>query len=241
MPDKLSQENIEIIIKAYTEEDLSIKQIADKYGFGIRTIKKYLNINNVDTSDKHRHVTKNIDNIISLYNSGMSQDNIADILHVSRPTIRKILHKNNIHIRDNTENRDYYINENYFDNIDTQNKAYVLGFLYADGNVGKNKYRIQLSLQEGDKEILEKIKADMEYTAELSFRNFRQYNEKYNIQTQNQYCLSITCKHMWEALGNLGVIPNKTHVLKYPDFLQDEYHKHFIRGVLDGDGCIHKP
>ena len=51
----------------------------------------------------------------------------------------------------------YYLKEDIFDNIDTEEKAYWLGFLYADGNVANNASRIRLSLAENDLEILEKF------------------------------------------------------------------------------------
>ena len=45
---------------------------------------------------------------------------------------------------------------------------------------------------------------------------------------------------MRESLAKWGVIPNKTHILTFPNFLREDLYRHFIRGVLDGDGCIHK-
>lgn len=38
----------------------------------------------------------------------------------------------------------------YFENIDTEEKAYWLGFLYADGYVNANEDKIELCLAEKD-------------------------------------------------------------------------------------------
>lgn len=50
--------------------------------------------------------------------------------------------------------RKYSLNESYFEKIDSEEKAYFLGFLFSDGSV--SKYSLNLSLAEVDKEILEK-------------------------------------------------------------------------------------
>lgn len=205
------------------------------YNISATTIGRYLTDNginlNVKKTDKYK------DEVIYLYEKGMSQDKIQEKLGICRKTIRDILRSNNIHIRDNSEYRIYDLNEIYFENVDTQNKAYVLGFLYADGNVSKEKYNIQLSLQECDKHILEEISNDMETNSPLVYRNF----EKYNHNQQNQYSIALHSRKMHSDLCKLGVVPNKTHGITYPDFLSEDLHRHFIRGVMDGDGCIHPP
>ena len=48
------------------------------------------------------------------------------------------------------------INKNFFNKIDTEEKAYFLGFLYADGYNNTDRNSVALSLKEDDKEILEK-------------------------------------------------------------------------------------
>ena len=53
------------------------------------------------------------------------------------------------------------MDEKYFDNIDTQNKAYTLGFLFADGYNSISKSTVSMALQESDGYILDKIRADM--------------------------------------------------------------------------------
>ena len=59
-------------------------------------------------------------------------------------------------------NRKYNVNDNYFDVIDNQNKAYILGFLYADGCNYKNGY-FKIDLQEEDKNMLEVFKKELNF------------------------------------------------------------------------------
>ena len=45
---------------------------------------------------------------------------------------------------------------------------------------------------------------------------------------------------MWEALNNKGCVPNKSLTLTFPskDIVPSNLLRHFIRGYVDGDGCI---
>lgn len=82
---------------------------------------------------------------MELYNSGLSTVKIGKMFGKHYSTVRNILINNGVKLRSNKINsRKYTINENYFKNIDTEEKAYWLGFIYADGyisNVGSKKDR----------------------------------------------------------------------------------------------------
>lgn len=233
---KITPEVEASFIEMYTVEKKSTTEIAKICGVGASTVMTYLRKNNIKLRGNGIPLeTQSL--IVHLYEDGYSEGEIENETGVCRITVRKILRKNNVRIREKYEYRVYTLDENYFDLIDTQNKAYVLGLFYADGNVSKEKYNIQLSLQECDKHILEQISEDMNSNAPLCFRNF----EKYGRNQQNHYSLSLHSKVMHEALSRWGIVPQKTHALTYPIFLSPEMHRHFIRGVLDGDGCIHIP
>lgn len=63
--------------------------------------------------------------IITLYNSGLSSIKIAKQLNCSDSYIRKVLKKNNILMRSNKIYRTtQQFNENFFEKIDTEKKAY---------------------------------------------------------------------------------------------------------------------
>ena len=66
-----------------------------------------------------------LNELIELYNSGISLRKMSKQTKYSRMFLSKILKKNNINIRDNTINsRKYFHNQNYFETIDTEEKAY---------------------------------------------------------------------------------------------------------------------
>lgn len=126
--------------------------------------------------------------------------------------------------------RKFRLNENFFENIDTEEKAYMLGFLYADGNVQTD--RLQISLAKVDTEILEK------FSKLLLDGNVQLYEYKCkNINAQPKVSLYIINKKIVNDLISHGCVPRKTFVLNFPD-LQKHLISHFIRGYFDGDGML---
>ena len=65
------------------------------------------------------------------------------------------------------------------------------------------------------------------------------YNDK-NLNWSNQYMLNINSKYMVNSLRNLGLFQNKSLKIEFPSWITDEYYFHFLRGYIDGDGCIFK-
>lgn len=131
--------------------------------------------------------------------------------------------------------RTYTLNEDYFKEIDTEDKAYMLGFIYADGNIQKGKARLRITLKYDDIEILERFKLNLNYSGEIKVREL-----KSNQRDTRGYMiaeLSVMGKTFIKHLNNKGVYPNKTFTIEYPDIPQ-HLDKHFIRGFFDGDGAI---
>lgn len=180
------------------------------------------------------------ENIVKLYLEGKSTVEIGKMYNFNHHSIAAVLDECHVDRRDASRcHRTYSVNEEYFDNIDTQNKAYFLGFLFADGNNGMQKTTISLSLQEKDRDILEKLRIDAGSNKPLLFissERKRNNGEGYNYK--DRYALTVCNKHWCERLSELGCVPNKSLVLKFPDYLSDEMLPHFIRGYFDGDGCI---
>lgn len=216
------------IAKMYDVSDRVIYSILRKFP-NRRKKKSYKNFSNEEK-----------ENIVKLYLEGNSTVAIGKIYNFNHHSIAAVLDEYHVDRRDTSHcNRTYSVNEEYFDNIDTQNKAYFLGFLFADGNNGMQKTTISLSLQEKDRDILEKLRIDAGSNKPLRFissERKRNNGEGYNYK--DKYALTVCNKHWCERLSELGCVPNKSLVLKFPDYLSDEMLPHFIRGYFDGDGCI---
>lgn len=136
-------------------------------------------------------------------------------------------------------------NENIFDTIDTEKKAYWLGFIYADGYIDstpleenkKSTYKFEISLKASDAGHLHK------------FNEFMEHN-KDNVKIGSVMCNKTKCfrcrwyvtnKHLWNTLNNYGCTHRKSLTLKFPDsniFNEESLIRHFIRGYFDGDGCF---
>ena len=186
---------------------------------------------------KYSRFSKELDKrIAKLYILGKTQKEICYTLLVSEPGIARALKREGVKKRTSSEcNRKYNRNSNYFDKIDTPNKAYILGLIYADGNNFPRHNSITISLQESDKAILEKIKKEWEYEGNLRFNPLNSKNPNH----KNQYLLNITDEHMSKRLYELGVIDNKSSKIIFPTFLPDNLLSHFVRGYFDGDGNIY--
>jgi len=150
----------------------------------------------------------------------------------SKSVISRLFKNNNIYVYKSMNQKD--LNENYFEKIDNEHKAYWLGFLYADGNNFISENRVTLKLQEKDREILERFKLDLNSNRELYLEKSKNKNH------QNSLKLIITSKKMSGDLIKLGCVPRKSLILKFPteEQVPDYLIQHFIRGYFDGDGWI---
>lgn len=117
----------------------------------------------------------------------------------------------------------------YFDSIDTEEKAYWLGFMFADGslNQSKSSYHMELSLKIDDCEHVQKF-ANAVGKNKITKSNYR------------ARCI-LGSRRMFDTLTNYGCTVKKSLTLKFPDesiFKDKSLIRHFIRGYFDGDGCI---
>lgn len=175
--------------------------------------------------------------VCNLYGSGRSISDVSKQLNLSKSKVYRILKKNNVNTKRNSSHYieklyDYSIDSSFFENIDTEAKAYTLGFLYADGNIHKKHYHIKLKLQERDKYVLDTINKHLKSDKPLYF------HKKTKDTHQNQYSLVISNKKMYNDILEQGLYPNKTYSLSFKKTFSDKLMPHFIRGFFDGDGWI---
>jgi hypothetical protein len=173
---------------------------------------------------------ESVKSIISLYEEGRTTKEISTQLDIPVPTVISNLKRYRVALR--PPRRRYTLNEEYFNDINSIDKAYFLGLLYADGNISKTKdgYRVKIGLQERDSYILERLSFYCEFNGPILFRKGASKNH------QNQKLLQIYSKGFYENARKQGLHDNKTFTLKPPS-LEPYYIKHFIRGYFDGDGC----
>lgn len=185
---------------------------------------------------------KELENIINLYNKGTSLRQLEDILGYSRKTLSKILKENDVAIKDNKINsRKYNLNEQYFEKINTKEKAYWLGFMAADGYITSvtkhNTQKFGITLSIIDKEHLENFNSCLKSTYPV--KEFK--GSKSNYNSNSRFCrLLITSQKSVDYLKRLGIVENKTNKLTFPtvDQVPEKFIYDYIRGYMDGDGSI---
>lgn len=122
------------------------------------------------------------------------------------------------------------INKDFFKEWSSE-MAYVLGFLFADGNIIHTKRNTWFwSLQITDKEILVKIKKTINSSHKISCKKKKENNKQL-------YRLQVGSKEMCLDLISLGLNPKKSKTMIFPK-VSDKYFKDFLRGYFDGDGGV---
>jgi intein-encoded DNA endonuclease-like protein len=127
----------------------------------------------------------------------------------------------------------YTVDETFFETIDTEEKAYWLGFMFADGNVQGRQFRVGLAVV--DKDHLEQFKKALKTDRPIKFNRGRKFA---NSLSHDSVTIQIGSMKMVADLIRHGCVPAKSLIIKYPITIPEYLQVHFIRGVFDGDGSI---
>lgn len=225
----------DLVIQLFVKDNRSVYSISKEIGISNSTVNKWLKDWGYDTSkgftvDPNKVLLKDrLGEVLELYNKGFSQGDIAKKMGYGYSSISRLLTKHKIIKRSVCT---YSVNENYFNQVDSEYKAYILGWLYSDGNV-RYEGKIRIALQEEDKSILEWMKQELEYTGPL-------YYKKSQNGAKPQWELCINRKKLADRIIELGCIPNKSMTLTFPsaNIIPNEFLSAFVRGYIEGDGSI---
>ena len=169
--------------------------------------------------------------IVEFYykNKDIQVKDIGKELNISDRAVRRVLKEENINTR--LKNR-YVLDESYFDKIDTEEKAYILGFIYADGFVGDEHFN-NIVISINDLELLEFIAKELKFSGKI--RETRKGGFK---NSKPGYSLNFSSVKISSRLRELGLYPNKSLTIERLPKIRDDLVRHFIRGYFDGDGSI---
>lgn len=221
---KLSQNTIDLVLKLYNEKTFTKKNIAKQAGCSIDSVNRILERNGLKEIKLSPRLEAIADDIALEYLNGEYCENLAKKYHIDAHSVYKILDMKKIQ-----RQTGYHSNciENYFEQIDNPHKAYLLGFITADGGIVNNVLSIEI--HEKDKELLDFAK--------------NQINPKATL-TRTRNCLRVTfgAKKLGKDLAKYGIIQNKSKILKEVpvQFIPSDLLPFYFRGLIDGDGCIQK-
>ena len=178
-----------------------------------------------------------INEILQKYDNGQSITSLNKEYHTTK--VRDLLIENNRQVPESRKGiggrkRQCTLNENYFQELDSKDKAYFLGFIYADGFITKPSHGQNiLGLTLAEIEPIDKFKKYIQTNKKVGYyKKTSSYSNK-----SYEYKLALNSDKLVSDIEKLGVIERKTLTLTFPNIREDLI-PHFIRGYFDGDGSV---
>ena len=187
---------------------------------------------------KIEFTNEQIQEMIKLYEEdNLSLSKIANKFNVSRGVISRVFKENTDKVTIRQRTHKYKADYNKFENIDSAEKAYWLGFLAADGCVytRENNASIIINIHNKDKEHLEKFKKFMNSNAEI-IEHIQ--NDGFSNNTP-MVKFVLNSKKMAQDLIDKGVVQRKSLILNKPK-INEEFYLPYILGYFDGDGALYQ-
>lgn len=238
-----TQEQLDYM-KQLVDQGWSASKIAKEYKLNIDSIRRRIKQNNWSTKKSQRSnalTQDELSQIKKLIDQGVDLKEISNKFDISISAIKRRKYKN--HWTVNAKKNKYNFDENYFDEIDSEHKAYWLGFLMADGYILSKRQRkghvnesqsFGFSINMQDSELFDYFKEDLK--AENPVNIYDNYSSQFASINKTGRIL-LTSQHTVNMLKKWGLVENKTFSTHMPD-IKKELIPAFIRGYSDGDGCI---
>jgi len=153
----------------------------------------------------------------------VSQREMARRLGLGKTTVNRWNAEMGLH------HQKFTCDESFFDTW-TEESAYVLGYVFTDGNVQcdpiGSRWGLTITASEKDVNHLEQVRQLLKITKPLLYAS-----------KTRSYRMIIANRILAEKLVRLGVVPHKSLIMEFPQ-IPSQYLRHFIRGVVDGDGSV---
>lgn len=173
--------------------------------------------------------------IVEMYNNGYGSPSIAKAFGSTYYKVLKVLKNEGIMLRSARDSAlKYNYDEDFFENINSPEKAYIIGFIVADGSLNEKRGTLKIAIHSKDREILNNINISMGSNRKI-YNQINYGNFSPNGSPVSE--LIFTSRKIVADLNKLGITSNKTFTCKVPK-IEENLLSHFWRGVLDGDGHI---
>lgn len=170
------------------------------------------------------------------YNDGKSSAKIAkEYGFKTDKTVLDILKKNSIERR--SPKKVTFYDEKFFEKIDSEEKAYILGLIMTDGYIIKDYIGIGIQLTKEDGYILDNIAAII--GAKHGTIKIKCDKKRKNMpNAKDMVRLTVHSRKISEDIKKLGVVRKKSKIIRYNGCVPDKYMSSFFRGLIDGDGTV---
>lgn len=151
---------------------------------------------------------------------------------------KNVLLQNSIPLISNEHGDKYQVNKDYFKRIDSQEKAFWLGFICADGSMKKRRSKdtYYLRINQKEKHLLEEFKKDIEFTGKVKHITKKQKG-RYSEKPFHE--IEIHSKKFSDYILKCGKTTYKKDQQSIPHGVPKEYIADYIRGYVEGDGSIY--
>lgn len=195
------------------------------------TISKHIRKMGISRGGQPFKYAINNENVKNDYLNGMYCEEIAKKYGMEVHTVYNILNKYGVERKTGVHSSCV---ENYFEVIDTPSKAYLLGFITADGSIiGKYSSDCAIEVHNKDRAVIEFARNEINPSATIT---------DCIADKKNNCRISFSSKKLCNDLIKYGVVPNKSKTItKVPEeLIPTDLLRFYFRGLIDGDGCIHK-
>lgn len=220
----MTKEQEQIIIERYSNGETAVA-ISKDIGISNSTISRFvkkIGISRGRQTKKTLDIEKDV--VKDFQENNLYCEDLAKKYEVDVHTIYRILDKYNI-----KRQTGYHTNcdISYFEQIDNPHKAYLLGFITADGAVVNNILSIEV--HNDDIEVLKYAQQQINPQATITKCKGRLTSK-----------ISFGAKKIGEDLAKYGIVQNKSKIIKNVplNFIPQKYLKYYFRGLIDGDGCV---
>ena len=180
--------------------------------------------------------------IITLNKNGLNLNQISKIVNIPSRRLGELCKQHNLDIKRNFR---YWVKDDFFDNLNSELKFYLLGYFIADGCLRVEKkqhshgYRFSIKVSIDDEDVIKLFQKNISPNKSLEYYN----NIKDTRSRKKQVVIRWNSKHMFDTFNKYNIKPKKTYdnYFLLPKYIvQHHLFKHLIRGLIDGDGYVGK-
>lgn len=233
---KFIKEEIYQACQYYQSAGVSVTKAAKKFNIDRHTLTKYLSFNFDDciySPEEHLYIqfTPKEQQALQEYQDGTIENARAIKCKFG-------FHHDKFHqmcqyagVQEHNDLRKYHFNRNAFREINTEEGAYILGFITADGYLCESRAELRIKIHARDIDILHKINQYLQSNIPIHY-------ERHNLTGHLLCKLSICSASIVQHLKQYGIHQAKSLKETFYHDIHPTLIRHYIRGLIDGDGFI---